>query len=152
MSKKRSLTPSEQSFYDERQRRMKLSLSYIHPFTNIDQPWFLESLSKGLVADVTREKCMQCQEPAKFLCAACVSAVYCSRECQMKQWPYHAPYCIDVKQSATQPTVSQLRYCDVCRHLALLSCGACESKFYCSKSCQQKAWPTHRSECSQLRK
>eukprot|EP00055_Hartaetosiga_balthica_P011510 m.52569 g.52569 ORF g.52569 m.52569 type:complete len:159 (+) comp7625_c0_seq1:162-638(+) len=149
MSKnKRALTPSEKAFFEERQRRMKTAMSYIHSFTNLDQPWFLGSLSKTLVSDITRQPCAHCHQPGKFLCAACVSAVYCSRECQMKQWPYHSPYCLDVKQSPKQPVVPQLRYCDVCRHIALITCGACESKFYCTKACQQKGWPSHRSECN----
>ncbi|XP_060655003.1 zinc finger MYND domain-containing protein 10 homolog [Drosophila nasuta] len=41
----------------------------------------------------TSHKCGTCQEPAKKKCANCKHVHYCSRECQLKDWPTHKNAC-----------------------------------------------------------
>jgi hypothetical protein len=38
--------------------------------------------------------CLECDAPAKFVCARCVDAVYCSAECQQAHWRAHSLKCV----------------------------------------------------------
>ena len=40
------------------------------------------------------------------------------------------------------------RYCSSCdKEKCTLKCGGCKTEFYCSKECQAKDWPAHRTAC-----
>ena len=38
-----------------------------------------------------------------------------------------------------------------CGHHASLTCAQCAEAHYCSKSCQVKAWPTHKQDCPEIK-
>lgn len=42
-------------------------------------------------------RCAQCSMPAIKKCSSCEQSYYCSRECQVKDWPIHKPNCQNKK-------------------------------------------------------
>ncbi|ALC45202.1 CG11253 [Drosophila busckii] len=57
----------------------------------------IQSKETGAGGDVPEEntkKCATCQKVAKKKCANCKQIQYCSRDCQLKDWPQHKSKCI----------------------------------------------------------
>ena len=52
----------------------------------------------------------------------------------------------------SRPRARILRYptCESCGAAAGLRCSNCKSSYYCSKSCQEKGWKSHKEVCSAL--
>ena len=52
---------------------------------------------------------MACQKQPQTLCGACLSARYCSRECQANDWPKHKLVCVDISSSQVHHKSLHLR-------------------------------------------
>lgn len=93
-------------------------------------------------------------------CANCGRACYCSKECQVADWPTHKEeVCKWTKPSENVLTLD--RYwtppagCHFCNKAFVKSSPVkCRNKktctadvLYCSKECRQKHWPEHKQEC-----
>lgn len=46
--------------------------------------------------------------------------------------------------------IRNIKFC-VCCEIANKVCSGCNEKLYCSKSCQELDWPTHRQNCREIR-
>jgi len=53
----------------------------------------IESGQSSLSAQVNVNKCRVCNNNGTKNCARCKKVKYCSRECQVKDWPNHKPNC-----------------------------------------------------------
>lgn len=52
-----------------------------------------ETLAKNHRNDDTQRLCAQCSAVAIKKCSKCEQSFYCSRECQVQNWPIHKPIC-----------------------------------------------------------
>lgn len=83
----------------------------------------------------------RCANEALHRCAACVSAAYCSQECQRLDWTYHQHRCSVLKE----------RTCTNCHKHAsetqepLQVCPTCDDDgcFYCSDACEMEDFVAH---------
>lgn len=95
--------------------------------------------------------CNYCKSEVKNVlkCSKCLVAVYCGKECQVKDWKIHKKTCI--KSEATPIPVKQdeLQKCAYCRlkSSSLKKCTRCMKVMYCSKNCQAKDWKNHKAQC-----
>ena len=88
--------------------------------------------------------CSFCQEPITLLPIPTVAGLkgeiayvhpYCSRSCRK----YY---------QSTQPHLKSYEsYCVVCEKATKNSCARCRLVYYCSRDCQAKDWPKHKSKC-----
>eukprot|EP00049_Salpingoeca_infusionum_P004989 m.86826 g.86826 ORF g.86826 m.86826 type:complete len:382 (+) comp12816_c0_seq1:355-1500(+) len=121
------------------------------------------------------QTCFACNAvQPQYLCSKCCRAWYCSRPCQLTDWPKHKTGChpLQVPTSATQTsrgygpitsttastttstttsgttsTQRVTRPCFVCKKEATCKCSICGSQFYCGRECQIAAWATHKQHC-----
>ncbi|GAQ82418.1 hypothetical protein KFL_001100320 [Klebsormidium nitens] len=84
-------------------------------------------------------------------------ALYCSKDCQRRDFVRHLPACLRLQKDAE---LGKSRSCQVCGDLesegggALRKCSKCHCKQvkYCGKECQTVAWQAgHKRECKKLR-
>jgi hypothetical protein len=79
-------------------------------------------------------------ESKRFLeCSRCITACYCSAECQKAHWPIHKKAC-------------KLITCQRCEKLETTKwfskCARCQQVFYCGRDCQLADWPNHKKDCN----
>jgi len=69
-------------------------------------------------------------------CSRCRRTVYCSVECQRRDWEKHRATC--------------LARCHVCDSPMdrVLRCSRCKGRYYCSVQCQEKDWGSHKDSCT----
>lgn len=104
--------------------------------------------------------CTHCQKllQEKKICDACGLVSYCSRECQIRNWPNHNDTCaLFRKTSKDNPTLSRCDHCNKRESpkspkLHFRLCSVCRWMKYCSPSCQEASWPKHKTECKDFRK
>ena len=93
--------------------------------------------------------CSVCYKEDTKTCAKCHKMFYCSKECQLKDWPKHKLFCKsaeDIENLVTKETVDN---CVVCSKKTERSCGKCGSRL-CGKECQIKIWSQHKLFCNAL--
>lgn len=54
--------------------------------------------TKNSSHSINESCCAQCSTPAIKKCSSCEQTYYCSRECQVKDWPIHKPICQNKKE------------------------------------------------------
>lgn len=84
-------------------------------------------------------RCIVCAQPSDFTCL-CKKPKYCSRKCQVEDWPVHKLECKPHAFVGCKP-------CAVCKELSLFTCGDCKAPKYCTKACQVEDWENHKLEC-----
>ena len=109
---------------------------------------------------VVDEKCVNyCLCTKK--CTGCRQVQYCSKDCQAKHWPAHSSSCRripedkDATDSSVATTQSMMKSeCSFCSKVShpLKKCLQCGGAWYCSRECQTKHWPEHRSSCKKSSK
>jgi hypothetical protein len=116
-----------------------------------------------------KKNCLCCLKKVEGTsrCAKCRTALYCSRECQVKHWPVHKKNCQDsdntenntensnkkseskVKKMNNDSHSKKKKNCLCCLKKVEGSsrCSKCRTALYCSRECQLKHWPVHKNIC-----
>jgi len=103
------------------------------------EEYVLEVLTKVNDKKIDRKYCCSncrkvCEEVKR--CSRCRIGVYCSNECQKKNWMDHKKFC------------TKHGKCPVCKNVRVLrKCKKCRKKKYCSKECQTDDWEQHKRVC-----
>jgi hypothetical protein len=97
--------------------------------------------------------CDYCKElkPAKQIkeCSGCKAAFYCSRECQLADYPEHKIGCKRIQRKL--PNKPKCVYCREVKPTEQVKvCSDCKYAFYCSRECQQADYPVHKKECKRI--
>ena len=116
-----------------------------------------------------RLRCVKCGEeggPRKKMvpCVKCNEVVYCSIQCLKADADHHqkschpVPFYSSIDGKAITLDADDLQYmqaerenagmmCANCNAMATKKCASCKLVVYCSKECQKKHWPVHKTVC-----
>jgi hypothetical protein len=89
--------------------------------------------------------CGCCNKAASLTCSQCKSAQYCGQACQKKDWKYHKPSCLKIKEQKLKE-LKEIN-CEVCGKPSSKSCSRCKKANYCSIECQKANWNEHKVTC-----
>ena len=100
-----------------------------------------ESNNSSLCIQDTKEKCDKCNQ-----------ALYCSKKCQDEDWPKHRAACEKIKPpKPKEKIVPKIEGdCFVCKKKTSTLCAQCHLVYYCTRECQVKDWPIHKTICASL--
>ncbi|KAK7483873.1 hypothetical protein BaRGS_00024890 [Batillaria attramentaria] len=101
------------------------------------------------------EKCAKCHKSSASLrrCTGCLAVLYCSIECQIRDWYQHQEHCKktpateEPNEDSQQEAKQKCAQCDTLSPRNLRRCSRCLSVWYCSNDCQRKHWSRHRAVC-----
>lgn len=91
------------------------------------------------------QMCVCCNLQAKMQCSTC-KAKYCSKQCQLADWPKHRMVCIKPEHAVVSGSSSKNTSCVSCQCEAAMRCSRCKT-IYCSDRCQLNDWENHKSFC-----
>ena len=94
----------------------------------------------------------ECPKLGQYQCPRC-KKLYCSRDCQKKDWKKHKIMCSKDFGQVT-PVALKDKPCGnkECPNEGHLRCSRCKSVGYCSSGCQKKDWKQHKLVCNQSEK
>jgi hypothetical protein len=106
-------------------------------------------------------KCNVCINRATHTCSNCLKTHYCSRECQVEDWPKHKKPCNEMAVSTKKKVAEEARInvarkavtnpsCAFCGMESFETCANCMATHYCDRACQVKHWPEHKKQCKCL--
>jgi len=74
-------------------------------------------------------------------CALCLTARYCSKECQTTHWREHHKHACKVPR--------RLLFCSACQKIEenMKRCLHCRTVCYCNRLCQRAHWRQHKQHC-----
>eukprot|EP00658_Telonema_sp_P-2_P027503 TRINITY_DN2121_c0_g1_i5.p1 TRINITY_DN2121_c0_g1~~TRINITY_DN2121_c0_g1_i5.p1 ORF type:complete len:226 (+),score=24.75 TRINITY_DN2121_c0_g1_i5:150-827(+) len=79
--------------------------------------------------------CTVCGQASAARCSRCRQAWYCSRECQVQDWPSHRSQC-----------TMKCNHCG--KQGAQKRCSRCKQAWYCGRECQETDWVAgHATTC-----
>lgn len=88
--------------------------------------------------------CAHCHErkarTCLMVCSRCKEEQYCSRACQVADWPSHRANNCKITIVCTLCSKTQDRHCAII-------CGRCKEQQYCSRVCQVVDTPAHSANC-----
>ena len=102
----------------------------------------LNQRSVNLIHDI----CSVCLKEGAKKCSRCKVQLYCSKECQQKDWKNHKTVC----KLNKRPLNLTQNVCCICYKEAAKRCSKCKVQFYCSTECQQSDWKNHKTLCNEL--
>lgn len=98
-----------------------------------------------------KQHCSNCMTSTGTIrrCTGCKTASYCSKSCQIEQWPQHKASCKRQTPNTCKETPKQPQQCANCKTSGgeFKKCTGCKTTTYCSKSCLQAHWPKHKASC-----
>ena len=105
--------------------------------------------------------CAVCGKHATKACTICLSTHYCSKECQVEDWPKDKRPCKEVaaatkkrvaeeeetRSKAAREAVTNHPLAPFAGKASFETCKNCMATHYCGKACQVKHWPVHKVPC-----
>ena len=103
--------------------------------------------------------CGSCKATDKHLtaCGQCLKQLYCSKDCQRRDWTVHKESCFTKnerkvqRQAVRDTTVKECQFCKKTEKagedIKLSACARCRAVRYCSAEHQRLDWPDHKKVC-----
>lgn len=112
---------------------------------------WLRAQARAMPMEVLKQKvrknalvCSRCYAPAakgsELIECECGKVLYCSKDCQEKDWLLHS---IDPSTRHTSPMTRTCLNCGA-TGTDMKRCGKCLSAYFCDKECQEMAWSKKR--------
>ncbi|XP_072044817.1 uncharacterized protein [Amphiura filiformis] len=98
------------------------------------------------MVDTARGHCWVCKKPAATIvpCHQCHIGEYCSSSCRD----------FDSRRHIAECKTFGPKKCGGCGKVSdqLKECACCGEAFYCDKTCQKKAWKSHKEQCNKVKR